>query len=78
MVNWVGYYPGQTAGHPALFAGSPASTCSSAPARSSPGRCRSCPITESSPRRQPVFGYARDKIACEELLADAYRTRASR
>jgi nucleoside-diphosphate-sugar epimerase len=31
------------------------------------------PITESSPRRQPVFGYARDKLACELLLEDAYR-----
>jgi len=31
------------------------------------------PVTESSPRRQPVFGYARDKIACEEFLTDAYR-----
>ena len=33
----------------------------------------SLPVTESSPRRQPVFRYAGDKIDCEEHLAAAYR-----
>jgi nucleoside-diphosphate-sugar epimerase len=72
VVNWVGYSPGQLAGHPELFAGAGqyvfVSTCSVF-ARPVP----QLPITESSPRRQPGFGYARDKIACEEFLAAAYR-----
>jgi nucleoside-diphosphate-sugar epimerase len=73
VVNWVGYTPTQLEGHPALFAGLTQqyvfiSTCSVF-ARPVP----SLPVTESSPRRQPVFGYARDKIACEEYLAAAYR-----
>jgi nucleoside-diphosphate-sugar epimerase len=72
VVNWVGYSPGQLAGHPELFAGAGQyvfiSTCSVF-ARPVP----QLPVTESSPRRQPVFGYARDKIACEEFLTAAYR-----
>jgi nucleoside-diphosphate-sugar epimerase len=31
------------------------------------------PITESSPLRNPVWKYSRDKIACEELLVRTYR-----
>ncbi|WP_417510095.1 NAD-dependent epimerase/dehydratase family protein [Microbacterium sp.] len=34
------------------------------------------PITESTPLRNPYWQYSRDKIACEELLARAYRDRA--
>ncbi|HEX5302832.1 MAG TPA: NAD-dependent epimerase/dehydratase family protein [Streptosporangiaceae bacterium] len=72
VVNWVGYSPGQLAGHGELFAGTGqyvfVSTCSVF-ARPVP----QLPVTESTPRRQPVFGYARDKIACEEYLAAAYR-----
>lgn len=33
------------------------------------------PITESTPLRNPYWQYSRDKIACEELLAMAYRER---
>ena len=74
VVNWVGYTPAQLDGHPGLFADLAGqyvfiSTCSVF-ARPVP----LLPVTESSPRRQPVFGYAHDKIACEEYLADAYRT----
>lgn len=73
VVNWVGFTPAQLDGHPELFAGIAGqyvfiSTCSVF-ARPVP----QLPVTESSPRRQPVFGYARDKIACEEFLAGAYR-----
>lgn len=73
VVNWVGYVPDDVRDHPALFMGSTGqyvyiSTCSVF------GRpVPQLPITESSPRRQPVFGYARDKIACELLLEEAYR-----
>jgi nucleoside-diphosphate-sugar epimerase len=73
VVNWVGYAPAQLDGHPELFAGLAGqyvfiSTCSVF-ARPVP----SLPVTESSPRRQPAFGYARDKLAGEEYLAAAYR-----
>jgi nucleoside-diphosphate-sugar epimerase len=73
VVNWVGFTPDDVRDHPALFAGRVGqyvfiSTCSVF------GRpVPNLPITESSPRRQPVFGYGRDKIACELLLEDAYR-----
>lgn len=33
------------------------------------------PITESTPLRNPFWQYSRDKIACEDLLVDAYRER---
>jgi nucleoside-diphosphate-sugar epimerase len=31
------------------------------------------PVTESTPLRNPYWQYSRDKIACEDLLVDAYR-----
>lgn len=73
VVNWVGYTPAQLSGHPALFAGTTGqyvfiSTCSVF-ARPVPV----LPVTESSPRRQPVFRYARDKIACEMYLEASFR-----
>jgi nucleoside-diphosphate-sugar epimerase len=74
VVNWVGFTPDDVRGHPGLFTGTAGqyvfiSTCSVF------GRpVPQLPVTESSPRRQPVFGYARDKIACELLLEDAHRT----
>ena len=73
VVNWVGFTPAQLDGHPELFTPITGqyvfiSTCSVF-ARPVP----QLPITESSPRCQPVFGYARDKIACEEFLTAAYR-----
>ncbi|TDN91714.1 SDR family oxidoreductase [Microbacterium sp. BK668] len=36
---------------------------------------RSVPITESTPLRNPFWRYSRDKIACEDLLVEAYRDR---
>ncbi|WP_345800367.1 SDR family oxidoreductase [Microbacterium sp. AZCO] len=36
---------------------------------------RSLPIRESTPLRNPFWQYSRDKIACEDLLVDAYRDR---
>ncbi|MBC6462593.1 NAD-dependent epimerase/dehydratase family protein [Actinomadura sp. HBU206391] len=32
------------------------------------------PVVESTPLRNPMSQYSRDKIACEELLTEAYRT----
>ncbi len=37
-----------------------------------PGRL---PVRESTPLRNPFWQYSRDKIACEQLLVDAYRER---
>ncbi len=72
VVNWIGYTPDQLAGHAELFADAGQyvfiSTCSVF-ARPIP----QLPITESSPRSQPVFGYARDKVACELLLEQQSR-----
>ena len=31
------------------------------------------PITESTPLRNPVWDYSRNKIACEDLLVSRYR-----
>ncbi len=72
VVNWVGFTPDQIDGHPGLFAPITGhyvfiSTCSVF-ARPVP----LLPVTESSPRRQPVFGYARHKIACEDYLVNAH------
>lgn len=73
VVNWVAFTPGDLDGHVDHFgerAGQYVliSTCSVF------GRpVPLLPITESSPRRQPVFGYARDKIACELAVEEAYR-----
>lgn len=75
VVDWVGYTPDDLRGHPELFAGATGqyvfiSTCSVF------GRpVPNLPVTESSPRRQPVFEYARNKIACEVFLEDAHRSR---
>ncbi|MEU0948540.1 NAD-dependent epimerase/dehydratase family protein [Streptomyces canus] len=74
VVNWVGFTPDDVRDHPALFTGSAGqyvfvSTCSVYARPVS-----QLPITESSPRSQPDFPYARDKIACELLLEEAYRS----
>ncbi len=73
VVDWVGFTPADLAGHVDYFGERTGqylfiSTCSVF-ARPVP----LLPITEASPRRQPVFGYARDKIACELMLEQAYR-----
>ncbi|SDH13558.1 Nucleoside-diphosphate-sugar epimerase [Leifsonia sp. 98AMF] len=73
VVNWVAFTPKDLDGHVDYFGERTGqyvfiSTCSVF-ARPVP----LLPITESTPRRQPVFGYARDKIACELLLEEAYR-----
>jgi nucleoside-diphosphate-sugar epimerase len=74
VVNWVGFTPSDVEGHVDAFRDATAqyvfiSTCSVF-ARPVP----SLPITESSPRKQPVFGYARDKVATEVFLEEAYRS----
>jgi nucleoside-diphosphate-sugar epimerase len=73
VVNWVGFSPSHLEGHAELFREHSSqyvfiSTCSVF------GRpVPQLPITESSPRRQPVFGYAKEKVECELVLEEAYR-----
>ena len=75
VVNWVGFSPDHIRADVELYGDSVwqyvfISTCS-VYGRPVP----SLPITESSPRRQPTFGYAKGKVECEEFLEDAYRRR---
>lgn len=75
VVNWVGFSPADVLPDVDRFARRTGqyvfvSTCSVF------GRpVPQLPITESSPRRHPVFGYAREKLAAELALEDAYRER---
>lgn len=73
VVNWVGFTIDDVRAHPEVFAGRTGqyvfiSTCSVF-ARPVP----QLPVTESTPRRQPVFGYPRGKITCEVFLENAFR-----
>jgi nucleoside-diphosphate-sugar epimerase len=74
VVNWVGFSPTHVAGDVDLYGGRVGqyvfiSTCSVF------GRpVPLLPITESSPRKQPTFGYAKEKVECEVLLESAYRS----
>ena len=73
VADFVAFTPEHVAADIALFAGrtgqyvfiSSASAYQKPPAR--------LPIRESTPLRNPFSQYARDKIACEDLLVGAYR-----
>ncbi|MGH7911797.1 MAG: SDR family oxidoreductase [Candidatus Dormibacteraceae bacterium] len=73
VAEFVAYRPEQVASDIELFGGrtgqyvfiSSASAYQTPPAR--------LPVTESTPLRNPLWQYARDKIACEDLLVHAYR-----
>src|ERR1700755_3458227 len=73
VVDWVAFTPGQVRTDIDLFRGrtgqyvfiSSASAYQTPPAR--------LPVTESTPLRNPYWQYSRDKIACEDLLTEAYR-----
>ena len=73
VVDWVAFTPGHVRADIGLFRGrtgqyvfiSSASAYQTPPAR--------VPILESTPLRNPFLQYSRDKIACEELLREAYR-----
>src|SRR5580698_8235872 len=73
VVNWVAFTAEQVQTDIDLFSGrtgqyvfiSSASAYQTPPAR--------VPVTESTPLRNPFSQYARDKIACEDLLVEAYR-----
>ncbi len=73
VVDWVAFTPEHVQADIELFRGrtgqyvfiSSASAYQTPPAR--------LPVTESTPLRNPFWQYSRDKIACEELLVEAYR-----
>ena len=75
VVDWVAFTPEHVQADIELFRGrtgqyvfiSSASAYQTPPAR--------VPVTESTPLRNPFWQYSRDKIACEDLLVDAYRQR---
>jgi nucleoside-diphosphate-sugar epimerase len=73
VVDWLAYTPDQVQADIELFGGrtgqyvfiSSASAYQTPPAR--------IPVVESTPLRNPYWRYSRDKIACEDLLTQAYR-----
>ena len=73
VVDWVAFTPEHVRSDIELFRGrtgqyvfiSSASAYQTPPAR--------LPVTESTPLRNPYWQYSRDKIACEDLLTEAYR-----
>jgi nucleoside-diphosphate-sugar epimerase len=73
VVDWVAFTPEHVRSDIELFRGrtdqyvfiSSASAYQTPPAR--------IPVTESTPLRNPFWPYSRDKIACENLLTQAYR-----
>jgi nucleoside-diphosphate-sugar epimerase len=73
VVNWVAFTTAHVQADIDAFRGKTAQYVfiSSASAyQTPPGRL---PVTESTPLRNPFWQYSRDKIACEELLVQAYR-----
>ncbi len=73
VVDWVAFAPEHVQADIELFGGrtrqyvfiSSASAYQTPPAR--------LPVVESTPLRNPFWGYAQGKIACEDLLVAAYR-----
>lgn len=75
VVNWVNFTPEQVRADIDLFAGRTDQYVfiSSASAYQTPPT--HLPVIESTPLKNPYWEYSRNKIACEELLVDAYRER---
>jgi nucleoside-diphosphate-sugar epimerase len=75
VVDWVAFAPDHVRADIDLFGGrtgqyvfiSSASAYQTPPAR--------LPVTESTPLRNPIWKYSRDKIACEDALVAVYRER---
>src|SRR6204780_5267219 len=73
VVDWVAFTPDHVRADIELFGGrtgqyvfiSSASAYQTPPAR--------VPVTESTPLSNPFLKYSRDKIACEDVLVEAYR-----
>jgi nucleoside-diphosphate-sugar epimerase len=72
-VDWIAFTPAHVQADIDFFAGRTGQYVfiSSASAYQTPPQ--RLPVTESTPLKNPIWGYSRDKIACEELLVRAYR-----
>jgi nucleoside-diphosphate-sugar epimerase len=75
VVDWVAFTPDHVRTDLDLFEGRTGQYVfiSSASAYQTPAT--RLPIRESTPLRNPYWQYSRDKIACEDLLVEAYRDR---
>ena len=75
VVDWVAFTPEHVRTDVELFEGRTGQYVfiSSASAYQTPAS--RLPIRESTPLRNPFWAYSRDKIACEDLLTEAYRER---
>ncbi len=73
VIQWTGYAPAQVAMDVRLFAdvGQYVFISSASAYEKPPSHWL---VTESTPLRNPFWQYARDKIACERVLIDAYET----
>jgi nucleoside-diphosphate-sugar epimerase len=73
VVNWIAFHPNQIQRDLDLFRDrtNQYMFISSASAYQTPPA--SLPVRESTPLDNPYWEYSRNKIACEELLVDAYR-----
>jgi nucleoside-diphosphate-sugar epimerase len=74
VVDWIAFTPDQVQQDLDFFRGRTGQYIfiSSASAYQKP--LRALPITESTPLYNPYWQYSRDKIACEDLLMQAYRS----
>ncbi|MFN2144493.1 MAG: SDR family oxidoreductase [Anaerolineales bacterium] len=72
VVDWIAYTPDQVRRDIEMFRGRTGQYIfiSSASAYQKPPR--SLPITESTPLENPFWQYSRNKIACEDVLTEAY------
>ncbi len=73
VVDWLAFHPDYIRDDLETFAGRTGQLVfiSSASAYQTPPR--HLPVTESTPLRNPFWEYSRHKIACEDLLVQAYR-----
>lgn len=74
VVNWINFTPDQVQSDIAFFKGRIGQYVfiSSASAYQTPPA--SLPVTESTPLHNPVWEYSQNKIACEKLLLNEYRS----
>ncbi|HUX70828.1 MAG TPA: NAD-dependent epimerase/dehydratase family protein [Cellulomonadaceae bacterium] len=73
VVDWVAFTPDHVRADIDLFTGRTGQyvfICSASAYQTPPARV---PVVESTPLRNPYWQYSRDKIACEDVLVEAYR-----
>jgi nucleoside-diphosphate-sugar epimerase len=73
VVEWVGYVPSHVQLDIELFGGRVGHYVFISSASVYDPHALRLPITEAAPRGNPYWAYARDKIACEERVFEAFR-----